>query len=176
MRVCAACLCALMLSSCSFVFVSGPPELGPPGAAVPPASCTTSNAAPVVDSVLAGIQGLGAIGAFTSDEVDDDIRVPLGAGELVIGALFLASAVVGTNRIAACQEYRVAAEEANQSGYASLSSVPVTSTEAPLGPIRSPEIAPQIPNAGEAACTHDAQCETPKICHGGRCVPMKGMP
>jgi hypothetical protein len=123
---------ALLLSflcsppGCSYAFVHGPPAPGEiaPGEAPPgegqqspstrPA-CTTSNAWPVVDTILgvslAGLGGLLIVGGAVEGSCSGDFcfgptageAIAIGAAATAVGALLLASAVSGYGRTADCR-------------------------------------------------------------------------
>jgi len=116
---------------CSYAFVHGPstsPEIAPsdPQSEQRARSCTTSNALPVLDTVLAvPLIGVGvlAIVAGASDsscsgsgfgcvKLSGGEAIAIGAVATGLGALALASAVSGYGRTADCRR----AEEAGPSG------------------------------------------------------------
>jgi hypothetical protein len=93
-------LAAVAASGCSFVFVDGPPATAK---SLPVFTCTTSNALPTTDVVLAGLFALSAIenaahatGSYSSNE--DAVA----AG--VFAAAFATSAFVGYSRTSDCRE------------------------------------------------------------------------
>jgi len=107
------------LSGCSYAFVHGPGapgevKLDERGRALPPSeTCTTSNALPIVDTVL-GVPAVGAgLLAFLiagSGEcnggwcgVNTEEVAAAGVALAAVGALFLASAVSGYGRTADCR-------------------------------------------------------------------------
>ena len=100
-RILAAAL-MVCLPGCSFLFVSPPPSnAGYAGSvrSIEPVKCTTSKAAPVVDTVIAGLEGIRtglALGAKDSAYQDAPISrgadIGLGVG---LFALFAASAAYG---------------------------------------------------------------------------------
>jgi len=91
-------------TGCSLVYTKGPqPELHPP----PP--CTTSNDAPITDTVFAALS-VGAVTAGLVAYKNGNIGTGLlGAGGAILGGvgtlIFVPSAVVGYNRTAACRAW-----------------------------------------------------------------------
>ena len=96
------CLGGALSCACSFIFVSGPParaETHEPRVRPEPVDCTSSKAAPIIDTVIAGYQAFRtgyALQADDSDYVDVPIKreadIGIGAG---LTALFTAAAVYG---------------------------------------------------------------------------------
>lgn len=92
-------------SGCSFLFVDGPPAQAD---RMPFFTCSTSAGWPVVDVVLAGLEGLGTIiNASQPDSYYTDMNNGLSKGEYVaIGlgwtALFAVSAITGFSRVSDC--------------------------------------------------------------------------
>lgn len=105
-------------SGCSYAFVRGPraqPETAP--------ECTTSNAAPVVDTVLATtliLLGTAVVvGGISAGSCSGDCYfkgsegglVAVGAGILALGGLSVASAATGYDRTADCRRMQQAPPE-----------------------------------------------------------------
>ena len=95
-------LCTLMLTGggCSFAFVDGPPANH---ARLPYFECSSSNAWPIVDTVLAASLGAGAAAAIgdggsSSNSTTDAVIAGAEA------ALFALSALAGYQKVAACRE------------------------------------------------------------------------
>ena len=107
-------------AGCSYAFVRGPsaPSVTSPvdphglGATAP--ECTASNAAPIVDTVLAvpliGAGVLGIVGGASSGSCTSYCFAPsggeiaaVGVGLLALGALAMSSAVTGYGRTADCR-------------------------------------------------------------------------
>lgn len=115
-----------MLCGCSLIFVTPPPDRPPREGTPPDAECTTSNAAPIIDTGVAGfelIRTVLAIGAEDSDYNDAPISrgadIALGLG---FAALFGGSAAYGFDRTAACSDRapqlgEKAADEADRRTY-----------------------------------------------------------
>jgi hypothetical protein len=114
---------------CSWAFVHGPPgpPEGAPGDQRVPASaagCTTSNAAPIVDTVLAvplvALGGLAVAGAieegkgstgtstFKFDFGSTGEWLAIAAGAFALGGLAIASAATGYGRTADCRRLQEA--------------------------------------------------------------------
>jgi hypothetical protein len=117
-----ALVLVMATSDCSYAFVHGPPpqaELSSAGEHPSP-SCTTSNAAPVVDTVLSvplvALGGLGVVGAVGTKSCSSGCYVNVGSGELAVigivglalGALTISSAVTGYGRTADCRRLQEA--------------------------------------------------------------------
>jgi hypothetical protein len=101
------------LPGCSFVFLeAAPPAPATPEEARRPVHCTTSVAAPVIDTVLAGFEVVRtgvALGA--GEHAYDDYPVSRGADVgvgLALTALFTASAIYGFVGTHACDDARTA--------------------------------------------------------------------
>ena len=110
-------------SGCSYIFVHGPPprtEVATPGERWSRSStveCTTSNAVPIVDTLLgAPLIGLGALvfvgsaaaeskpSTFGSIGPTQGEAMAIGAAAVAVGSLVLASAVSGYGRTADCRQ------------------------------------------------------------------------
>jgi hypothetical protein len=109
---------SLLASStgCSYAFVHGPSAHLEPGADTKAADCTTSNAAPIVDTVLASTLILlgsavvvGGISTGSCSPGDcyfkgsEGALIAVGAGVLALGGLAVASAATGYDRTADCR-------------------------------------------------------------------------
>ena len=136
---------ALMLAGCSLGFVAGPPPEHPRLASF---SCTDSNVAPIVDSVIAGLFGvtfLTAVGTTDEKWAMDNAR--LGSrtdAALLYGGLVVlegASAAFGYYNVHACRAARQAARERVQGG---LQRLPPT-WPPPVAPPGMPPAAPPPP-------------------------------
>jgi hypothetical protein len=110
---------SLLFSStgCSYAFVHGPPAQLEPVPDTMAVDCTTSNAAPIVDTVLGSALILlgtavvvGGIGVATSSDPyfksTEGPVVLVGAGVLGLGALSVASAATGYGRTADCRRMK----------------------------------------------------------------------
>ena len=99
-----------LCGGCSFTFMTSAPADAARGQARPHVDCTTSYAAPIVDSVLATYELVGVGYAATRDDTDY-ARYPitrktdmaLGAG---FAALFISSAVYGYVSAAHCRRVK----------------------------------------------------------------------
>src|SRR5262249_23318699 len=95
-----AALATVLWAGCSFVFVHGP-EVGP--------SCTTSEAAPLLDAAVAigAFVGLAFDGMEINDRAHDgrDLSTPIGIGVglLAGGILYTVAAVGGHHDATACR-------------------------------------------------------------------------
>jgi hypothetical protein len=101
-------LSAVLNSGCSFVMIPRTPPESRFGVDV--RTCTTNRAAPVVDTMVAGLQVVRiAIAAGASEEDSRQAQLPREA-DIAIGAsllgLFAASAAVGYAHVNACKEAR----------------------------------------------------------------------
>jgi hypothetical protein len=108
-RAVAALLSLTTLPGCSLLFVNPPPDRPPSYADAPRrVECTSSVAAPVVDTVIAGLQIVRTgIAATADDSVYDDAKISRGA-DIAIGVslmtLFGLSAVYGFYTTDACSD------------------------------------------------------------------------
>jgi len=128
MSSCLLLACLSLGSGCSYAFVHGParPDLAAPSQVHEvrsgTESCTTSNALPVVDTVL-GLLLVGAGGFLIVDaatqksgtctypslcfnELGSEVEagaIGIGAGAVALGTVFIASAVTGYARTADCR-------------------------------------------------------------------------
>lgn len=109
---------ALAQLGCSFIFVTPPSSSGSSRGAKGD-SCTTSKAAPIIDTVIGGYQIFRTGSAFVaSDEVYKDApisrHVDITAG-LALTTLFVTSAIYGYSKTSQCkasrQGYRYSTEE-----------------------------------------------------------------
>jgi len=152
MRACALTLslALLPLSGCSWLLVEAPP---PGHEHLRYFDCSTSRAAPIVDTVLGGLYGLTAV-EMAVDRSGSGSGVP--AGETVtlvvveagLAAMFGVSAVYGYGTTAKCDDAK-----------ASLTERTLAS------PARTPS-APRTPRG----CGSDADCAGDRICEQGACV------
>ncbi len=98
-------------SGCSFTFMTPPPAAAKPRSeARPHVECTTSNVAPILDSVLTGYEafrvGFAALGpdsAYRHSPIDRDADLALG---LAFGAAFAGSAAYGYWAAARCRRIK----------------------------------------------------------------------
>jgi hypothetical protein len=100
----------LWCGACSLVFSAPPPAGAERGQARPFVDCSTSNVAPIIDSVLASYELVGSGLALAAD--DDDYRkypisrrtdIALGLG---FAAAFVGSAVYGYSSAARCRRVK----------------------------------------------------------------------
>lgn len=87
------------LCGCSFVFVSAPSARSYQG--MPPPSCTSSYAVPVVDAVIAALALGGVIYFATSDDDNKEIGMLVEGG---IAAGFALSALRGRSKVKRCHQ------------------------------------------------------------------------
>jgi hypothetical protein len=155
-RILGACVpalaAALLLQGCSFIFVDTPPTVH--DASTPPSSihCTTSAAAPVVDTVVAVFEAVRTGIALGADDSDYH-SYPISRGaDIAIGlgltTLFTAAATYGYINTSKCSDVK---EEAH---------------EPPPPRMMLYRPAPTL----RAFCSYDAQCKGDRICENGRCV------
>jgi hypothetical protein len=95
---------SVLSGGCSLFFVHGPTEVAPGRYT----ACTTNHAAPVVDSLVAGLQVARTLIALDQDDQDyagmaltRDADIGIGVG---LAAAFAASAVYGYSSVARCRE------------------------------------------------------------------------
>jgi hypothetical protein len=105
-RIAVVALLPVHVAGCSLLFVNGPPR---EHAQMPYFTCTQSNVVPILDAVWAGLNGLGAAIALTTDQREfefdyDQSRnqtIVVGAGWLLLSGF---SAYSGFERTAACRD------------------------------------------------------------------------
>lgn len=130
---------------CSFLFVKGPPEQH---AQMSSFDCSESNAWPVIDTIWAGLNGLGAISASNDSTMPSpgqpshDQVVAVGVSWLVVSGI---SAIYGFSKVSACNDARRQREERYQGG-TGISGAPPADPDAAMS-----SGAPQVPAASRAA-------------------------
>jgi hypothetical protein len=97
-------LAALMMAGasgtgCSYLFVSAPPAYHEKMAAF---DCTSGNAWPVLDTVVAAAYGIGSLNAMTDRSVSDWRKTALATA--LVAAAFGSSAAVGYRRTQDCRD------------------------------------------------------------------------
>jgi hypothetical protein len=162
-RLLLACACLAFSPACSWLFVKSPPpqhvDLKYFG------DCTSSKAAPVVDTVVAGLETLRTVYALSAENSAYD-HLPISRGaDIALGlgltALFTASAVYGYGNTAECAH---AQEELQER----LTQEPRAPSSFPLNPY-APGMRPPNP-ALPMRCAYDTQCKGDRICQDGVCV------
>ncbi len=150
MRTLALALSLAVLPGCSWLFVEGPP-VGHERLRY--FDCSTSRAAPIVDTVLGSIYGLAAVetavdhGAGGSGETSSVI-VPVVIMEAAAAVVFAVSAVYGYTTTSKC-------DDAKERWAERMSAAPPRASNAPSGP---------------RPCGSDADCAGDRICERGACV------
>jgi hypothetical protein len=96
---------SLSLSGCSFIFSDGPPANH---RQLPYFDCSTSYAPPVLDTIWAGLNGLGALTALASSSEEWEQRQTSDRSTvIVVGLSWLAlsgaSAMYGYNKVGECK-------------------------------------------------------------------------
>jgi hypothetical protein len=122
------CLAVASLGSggCSFIFVDGPPTQHKK---MPYFDCTSSNALPVVDVVIAAAEGLAAASDFASrDQYDSSSATTTAVTQLGVAALFAASGISGFSKTGACREAKdeLMARAQRQQGYGAVGFAPAS--------------------------------------------------
>jgi hypothetical protein len=181
-----AAVLTLTVTSCSFVFVDGPANLGHPPAAYD--DCTDSMTWPIVDGVIAAsmlLSGAGVLGA-TRDESDsaEDGGAAGAVSAVLMAAAFGASAYIGYSRVKKCDRSHAAFIAANPNGtrgqYAG-GGQPVQPTQ----PMHQPVVPINPPTAlvGQQGgyCTPQNTCNPGLVCAGmadrtNRCMPEQTQP
>lgn len=138
---------------CSFLFVKGPPEQH---AQMSSFDCSESNAWPVIDTIWAGLNGLGAISAGNDSTTPNQSQViAVGVSWLVVSGI---SAIYGFGKVSACNEARRQREERYQRAMGVPGAPPVpAAAPAPAAPGAAPAApaapapAPVAPGAAPAA-------------------------
>jgi len=133
--------CLIATAGCSWLFVQKRPP--PPVEAAPPVQCTSSAAAPILDTVFASLYGLGGAAAVVAGAVaqgGDSLDVGLGKAQIAMGALWLAAGVAlafsaahGYAAISDCRELK-AAQQACFGGF-----------EASCAALRGPGLTERVP-------------------------------
>ncbi len=149
---------AAFQTACSFVFIERAPTKHKQMQAF---DCTSSVVAPVLDTIWAGLNGLGAAVALGQSDRDYAGRTPDRGTTIGVGLAWLAvsgaSAIYGFTQTQTCRR-------AKEDLYTRLSQ------QAP--PESGPGIA--IPaSAVTSACQKDTDCKGARICEAGACVDPK---
>jgi hypothetical protein len=138
----------LFHSGCSFLFVKGPPEQH---AQMSSFDCSESNAWPVIDTIWAGLNGLGAISA-SNDSTTPSPGQPSHSQVVAVGVSWLVvsgiSAIYGFSKVSTCNDARRQREERYQRA-AGVSGAPPVDPDAAM-PSGSPQ-APVAPRATRVA-------------------------
>lgn len=89
---------SVVVSGCSFLFTTAPPEHV---TAYTTLDCTTSRAAPVIDSLLGALNGVGTI-------AENNAGAPTGVvvGDIALTVLLVSSAIYGYSVVSDCQRAR----------------------------------------------------------------------
>jgi hypothetical protein len=140
-RACHVTVLAMSLNGCSFIFVDTPPASPPRYGSETKVRCTTSKAAPIIDTVIASYQVVRTGVAVSSDE-SDYANAPISRGADIgfgvgLAALFLGSAIYGYVQTGRCN--------AMQGGAPAERGLPDKEDEAwrePPGPTAAPSSAP----------------------------------
>ena len=138
-------------SGCSLLFVDAPP---PNHAQLRHFDCTSSKAAPIIDTVIGGYQVVRTAVALSAEDSDYG-SYPISRGAdiafgLGLSTLFIASAVYGFSTTGDCSD----AEDA-------LARRSLSRPESYDGAAARPLV---------VGCTTDAQCKADRVCEAGRCV------
>jgi hypothetical protein len=150
--------CLLPLTGCSLLFVDAPPARPKTSAKL---ECTSNNAAPVIDTVVAGFQVVRTGVALAAN--DSDYRAsPISRGaDIALGigltTLFISSAAYGYGATSRCSEMKGRSREGER-GFASDGDVRVRRERR------------------AHACTFDAQCSGTRICQRERCTDFEPPP
>lgn len=145
---------AVLLQGCSFIFVDTPPTMH--DGAPPPSEirCTTSAAAPIVDTVIGAFEAVRTGFALSADESDYHSYPISRTADIAIGfgltTLFAAAAAYGYINTSKCADMKETASE----------SPPPRMTLSP----------PRMVAPLRAWCSYDTQCKGDRICENGRCV------
>jgi hypothetical protein len=167
---CIVSLSAVLNSGCSFLFMPRPPPESRFGVDV--RTCTTNQAAPVVDTLMVGLQFV-RIGIAAGASEQDYRQAPLPReADIAIGAsllaLFATSALVGYTHVKACKEARGEGPDAGASRWRAPAGARRT-----LFPGAPP--APAVPTPG-AATTATAQPPGPPTLTSSPAGPYGGPP
>jgi hypothetical protein len=159
-RTLLACSCILAASGCSWIFVK---PSAPKHMQLRYFDCTSSKAAPILDTIGAGLGGASTVYVLSTDSAgvhappSHAAYIALGLG---ITALYTASAVYGYSHTSECAhaqdelQERLELEPRGPAGWPA----PYPSRmqlQAPFAPTR---------------CAYDTQCKGDRICERGQCV------
>jgi hypothetical protein len=139
----------LLHSGCSLLFVKGPPA---EHAQMVTFECSDSKALPVLDTIWAGLNGLGAASAANDNQNPDQGQI------IAVGLAWLAvsgiSAIYGFSKVSACSDAKQQRDERlSQGGFAAPAPTPVPawSPAAPrLDTVRAAPAAAPVPTAAPA--------------------------
>jgi hypothetical protein len=115
---------SLGAGGCSFIFVDGPPTQHKK---MPYFDCTSSNALPVIDVVIAGAEGLAAASALASrSQYDSSYVTSEAVTQLGVAALFAASGISGLSKTSSCREAKdeLLLRAQHQNGYGAVGFAP----------------------------------------------------
>lgn len=149
MKTTVLALAGIAASGCSFAFVHGPPPNHEQSLSF---DCTTYVVAPVLDLIWAGLNGVGAIAALSTDPASWNSSTPrgevigIGLGWLVLSG---ASAIYGFEKTDSCR-----AAEAGLAARIHQAPPPATFVPAP-------------PTNG---CSRDIDCKGDRVCVRRECV------
>jgi hypothetical protein len=161
LALCGVTAVSVALQGCSLLFVEAPP---PDHAELRAFDCTSSVAAPVIDTVVAGFQAVRtAVAVGANDSVYENYPlsrpadIAFGLGFL---ALFTGSAIYGYSETGDCRQ-------ANRELQARVNTEPHPYAPPPAYAPAQPVGAPP---PGQM-CSYDTQCKADRVCDAGRCVP-----
>lgn len=168
-------LAALPLGGCSFVFVDSPPDHPERISSQSEVKCTTSKAAPVIDTLIAGYQGVRTAMAASASDADysgapisREADVFFGAGFL---ALFASSAIYGYVTTGNCKDAKAS------HGYERTQDAPDYQREVWTPPPSAQASEPTGPAPAPARiCTPGStqQCVGAGACSGGQACVADG--
>jgi hypothetical protein len=146
MRTLALALGLAVLPGCSWIFVEGPP-VGHERLRY--FDCSTSRAAPIVDTVFGGLYGLAAVETAVGNGSDSaSVTVPIVLVEAAAAVVFGVSAVYGYGTTSKC-------DDAKERWARRV--------------MAAPPPAPRMPS-GPRPCGSDVDCAGDRICERGACV------
>lgn len=136
-------------SGCSFLFVKGPPANH---AEVASFDCSEGNAWPVIDTIWAGLNGLGAASAAGDDENPDQGQiVAVGLAWLAVSGI---SAIYGFSKVSACSDAkRLRDERYYPPRMAAPAPAPVSAGAAASGAAPAPTVPAAAPVQAAPAAT-----------------------
>lgn len=123
----------LLLPSCSFAFVEGPPQVRPGGEPPTPSTCTTEMTLPYIDIFGGLVSGLAGV-ALVFDERSDEYE-NIGILTMTLGLVLVTSGRSGHHRVTGCRDF--------------LEALSIAESRSPLSP-RAP-----------AVFRHDQSCALP---------------
>jgi hypothetical protein len=148
-------LFALSSTGCSLLFVHERPSPRPGNIGPPPGECTSSQVAPVLDTIFTGLEATREVYAASADDsVYADPKQPLSRGAdigfgLGFTALFLGSAIYGYAATGSCRKHQKGGDQTSDHEWES-EPVDVKSRSQPPAHVAPPTADLDAPSTAEA--------------------------